>query len=138
MNSGLGVNYEVSGCVLMTTESGAVPLYLSFSRYSILFSYNHFARGHTEEICARERAGMVHARSQGGRVRRPVSLRKAKRVGLTRRDYPQRLTTIVRLQFPQGTRVSAHCAAQLCHATNSSHPQGATRTDDCHILRPRR
>ena len=24
------------------------------SWYSILFSYNHFARGHTDEICARE------------------------------------------------------------------------------------
>ena len=59
MNSGQDVNYEdgdVSVCVLMTTESSAVPLYLVMSRYmySILFSYNRFARGHTEEICARE------------------------------------------------------------------------------------
>ena len=57
MNSGLGVNYEdgdVSVRVLMTAESSAVPLYPVISRYSILFSYNRFARGHTEEICARE------------------------------------------------------------------------------------
>ena len=29
MNSGQGVNYEVSGCVLMTAESDAVPLHQS-------------------------------------------------------------------------------------------------------------
>ena len=60
MNSGQGVNYEdgdVSVRVLMTAmtaESSAVPLYPVISRYSILFLYNRFARGHTEEICARE------------------------------------------------------------------------------------
>ena len=57
MNSGLGVNYEdgdVSVRGLMTAESSAVPLYPVISRYSILFPYNRFARGHTEEICARE------------------------------------------------------------------------------------
>ena len=57
MNSGQGVNYEdgdVSVRVLMTAESSAVPLYPVISRYSILFSYNRFARGHTEEIRARE------------------------------------------------------------------------------------
>ena len=49
------MNYKVSGRVLMTAEpSAAVPLYPVISRYSILFSYNCFARGHTEGICARE------------------------------------------------------------------------------------
>ena len=31
MNSGQGVNYEVSGCVLITAESGAVPVYQSLA-----------------------------------------------------------------------------------------------------------
>ena len=31
MNSGQGVNYEVSGCVLITAESDAVPVYQSLA-----------------------------------------------------------------------------------------------------------
>ena len=31
MNSGLGVSYEVSGCVLITAESGAVPVHQSLA-----------------------------------------------------------------------------------------------------------
>ena len=31
MNSGQGVNYEVSGCVLITAESDAVPVYRSLA-----------------------------------------------------------------------------------------------------------
>ena len=31
MNSGQGVNYEVSGCVLITAESSAVPVYQSLA-----------------------------------------------------------------------------------------------------------
>ena len=54
MNSGQGVNYEVSGCVLITAESGAVPVHQSLAGIVFCFSYNHFARGHTDEICARE------------------------------------------------------------------------------------
>ena len=70
-------------------------------------------------------------------MRRPVSFRKAKRVDQTRIDHPPTLTSSVRLRFPQGTGVSAHNAAHLCHATNLyTHPQGATTVIDCHILRP--
>ena len=60
-------------------------------------------------------------------MRRPVSFRKAKRVDQTRIDHPPTLTSSVRLRFPQGTGVSAHNAAHLCHATNNSSHPGATR-----------
>ena len=41
MNSGQGVNYEVSGCVLITAESGAVPVYQSLA--GIVFCFRIIA-----------------------------------------------------------------------------------------------
>ena len=56
MNSGQGVNYEVSGCVLITAESDAVPVYQSLA--GIVFCFRIItSRADTprcEEICARE------------------------------------------------------------------------------------
>ena len=58
MNSGLGVNYEVSGCVLITAESGAVPVYQSLAGivfcFRIITSRADTPSPTTEEICARE------------------------------------------------------------------------------------
>ena len=48
MNSGQGVNYEVSRCVLITAESDAVPVYQSLA--GIVFCFRIItsrARGHT-------------------------------------------------------------------------------------------
>ena len=41
MNSGQGVNYEVSGCVLITAESDAVPVYRSLA--GIVFCFRIIA-----------------------------------------------------------------------------------------------
>ena len=53
MNSGLGVNYEVSGCVLITAESGAVPVYQSLA--GIVFCFRIITSradtAHTVRVC---------------------------------------------------------------------------------------